>query len=200
MHRRARNALASFSSRSRRPGFGRALLGVRGGGWSALSVALRGNREERRTRAHRGHQHPTEVAAAELVHASRGLCGGELGTDDGVDVGRAGRCGIATRDQAPARGQIATGHRGAARASCTAASQIAFRPGVQACVPNLHRPNANPERYLVVVSGERLLPATMISTRRLLARPSGVSLLATGLASPLPTAVIFSDGTPRLTR
>ena len=51
-------------------------------------------------------------------------------------------------------------------------------------------------------AGERLLPppATTISTRRLFARPSGVSLLATGLALPLPTEVILSEGMPLLTR
>ena len=37
---------------------------------------------------------------------------------------------------------------------------------------------------------------TTISTRRLLARPSGVSLDATGLASPRPMARIFSCFTP----
>lgn len=43
-------------------------------------------------------------------------------------------------------------------------------------------------------------PAITISTRRLLARPSAVSLLATGLALPLPTELILSEGMPLLTR
>src|SRR6478736_388263 len=43
-------------------------------------------------------------------------------------------------------------------------------------------------------------PATTISTRRLLARPSAVSLLATGLDVPLPTAVTLSERSPLLRR
>ena len=40
----------------------------------------------------------------------------------------------------------------------------------------------------------------MISTRRLLARFSGLRLSAIGLLDPIPTAEIFSEGTPRETR
>ena len=41
---------------------------------------------------------------------------------------------------------------------------------------------------------------TTISTRLLLARPSGVWLVATGELSPFPTALIWLEGTPRLTK
>ncbi len=70
-------------------------------------------------------------------------------------------------------------------------------------VPSTGRAVARPvKRYFEGMSEAALFepPAITISTRRLLARPSAVSLLATGFALPLPTDVILSEGTPLLTR
>src|SRR5690242_14665326 len=72
------------------------------------------------------------------------------------------------------------------------------RRGPQHGRPRRHRP-ANPRwfRRAEKVDYRPSTGWTMISTLRLLARPSGEPLSATGLESPTPCARICSVGTPR---